>query len=183
MGPANDLTGNPRCLSRDFSPSFAGRYLGVNVTRHTISQSDYGHFDSVVQGGPSFELSGLHGGGHYGVGGTLGEMGDLYNSPAGEKIYGPSIDSNIEFFSLFPDPVFYLHHANLDRVWWSWQKKDLARRLVDISGPIAMMDYQGANVTLNFPLSVGINAAEVTIGDVMDIRGSALCYDYDKVYV
>ncbi|KAF9475132.1 Di-copper centre-containing protein [Pholiota conissans] len=165
MGPASDLAGNPRCLSRDFSPYFAGRYLGRNVTKATLAQPDFGWFDKVVEGGPSFELSGLHGGGHYGVGGTLGEMGDLYNSPA--------------------DPVFYLHHANLDRVWWSWQSKNLPTRLNDISGPIFLMDYdnlQGGNVTLAFPLSVGINAPNVTIADVMDIRSAALCYEYDHLY-
>ncbi|KDR80002.1 hypothetical protein GALMADRAFT_222927 [Galerina marginata CBS 339.88] len=165
MGPASNLTGNPRCLSRDFSPYFAGRYLGANVTKLTLSQNDFGWFDRVVEGGPSFDASGLHGGGHYGVGGTLGEMGDLYNSPS--------------------DPIFYLHHANLDRVWWSWQKKDLSRRLVDISGPINLLDYDnvlGGNVTLSFPLSLGLNAPNVTIADVMDINGGTLCYEYDRVY-
>ena len=83
MGPSSNVTGNPRCLSRDFSPYFAGRYLGINVTKATLSQPDFGWFDRVVEGGPSFDASGLHGGGHYGVGGTLGEMGDLYNSPSG----------------------------------------------------------------------------------------------------
>ncbi len=96
-------------------------------------------------------------------------MGDLYVSPA--------------------DPLFYLHHANLDRVWWSWQKLNLKTRLTDISGPIYLMDYanaQGGNVTLEFPLSLGVSAADVTVGDVMDITGcgknGVLCYEYDKVY-
>lgn len=83
MGPMNNITGNPRCLSRDFSPYFAGRYLGINITKVTLSQPDFGWFDRVVEGGPGFDASGLHGGGHYSVGGTLGEMGDLYNSPSG----------------------------------------------------------------------------------------------------
>lgn len=84
MGPGPDMGGNPRCLSRDFSPYFAGRYLGVNQTELTLAQPDFGWFNRVVEGGPSFEQSGVHGGGHYSVGGTLGTMGDLYNSPAGE---------------------------------------------------------------------------------------------------
>ncbi|TFK35809.1 hypothetical protein BDQ12DRAFT_634639 [Crucibulum laeve] len=165
MGPAADLSGNPRCLARDFSPYFAGRYLGANMTQMTLSQPDFGWFNTVVEGGPSFEASGLHGGGHYGVGGTLGQMGDLYNSPA--------------------DPIFYMHHANLDRVWWSWQKRDLSARLQDISGPINLMDYSntiGGNVTLSFPLSTGVNADDVMIQDVMNIRGETLCYDYDRIY-
>lgn len=84
MGPAGDLSGNPRCLARDFSPYFAGRYLGRNVTAVALAQPDFGTFDRTIEGGPSFESSGVHGGGHYGVGGTLGQMGDLFNSPAGE---------------------------------------------------------------------------------------------------
>ncbi|KAF9459986.1 hypothetical protein BDZ94DRAFT_958875 [Collybia nuda] len=59
----------------------------------------------AVEGDPNFDHSGIHGGGHFGVGGTLGDIGDLYNSPS--------------------DPLFCMHHANLDRVWWSWQKKNL----------------------------------------------------------
>lgn len=47
------------------------------------------------------------------------------------------------------------------------------------------MDYnntQGGNVTLSFPISIGVNAPNVTVGDVMNIKGSVLCYDYDKLY-
>lgn len=32
------------------------------------------------------------------------------------------------------DPVFFLHHAYLDRVWWRWQQNDLSTRLYDIGG-------------------------------------------------
>lgn len=83
MGPGEDVSGNPRCLARDFSPYFAGRYLGKNVTDYTLSQPDFGWFARVVEGSPSFDASGIHGGGHFGAGGTLGQMGDLYNSPSG----------------------------------------------------------------------------------------------------
>ncbi|KAG0134204.1 hypothetical protein HOY82DRAFT_577371 [Tuber indicum] len=52
-----------------------------------------------------------HGGGHAGVG---GEMDNAISSPG--------------------DPLFYLHHTFLDRVWWQWQEKDLANRVRDIAG-------------------------------------------------
>ncbi|KAK1833753.1 hypothetical protein QBC39DRAFT_380303 [Podospora conica] len=166
LGPMNSTTLNPQCLRRGLSPYFAGRYLGKNQTALTLKARDFGSFARIVEGGPSFEMSGVHGGGHYSVG---GQMGDLYASPS--------------------DPLFYLHHANLDRVWWSWQKKD-KKRLKDISGPIFMMDYanaQGGNVTLKFPLSMGVSADDVKVGDVMDINacgkpGGVLCYEYDKLY-
>jgi len=170
LGPGDSVTYNPQCLRRDLSPAFAARYLGMNQTRITLSQPDFGWFARTVEGSPSFDASGVHGGGHFGVGGTLGQMGDLYVSPA--------------------DPLFWLHHANLDRLWWSWQKLNLGARLTDISGPIFIMDYDNAvmgNVTLEFPLSVGVSATDVTVADVMDIKGcggagGVLCYDYDKLY-
>jgi len=33
------------------------------------------------------------------------------------------------------DPIFYLHHTYIDKLWWEWQSEDLGRRLTDISGP------------------------------------------------
>lgn len=33
------------------------------------------------------------------------------------------------------DPVFFLHHAWLDKIWWQWQNKDLPARLEVIGGP------------------------------------------------
>ncbi|KAF9638700.1 Tyrosinase [Lasiodiplodia theobromae] len=182
LGPLSDLSGNPRCLARDFSPYFAGRYLGMNQTQVTLSQPDFGWFDRVVEGGPSFDASGVHGGGHYGVGGTYGQMGDLYASPSDVSFLRDArVDKRLRTML----PIFYMHHCNLDRVWWSWQAMDLEARLTDISGPIYLMDYdnaQGGNVTLDFPLSVGVNAENVTVGDVMDIRGGVLCYEYDQLY-
>lgn len=176
LGPSSDIRGNPRCLSRDFSPYFAGRYAGKNVTDYVLTQTSFGWFARKVEGGPSFEDSGVHASGHYGVGGDLGIMGDLYVSPG--------------------DPIFYMHHSNLDRLWWSWQVKDLTKRLKDISGPLNLMDYSnqsGGNATLALRMTLGgvqwRSGQNVTIQDVMDIRGAStngtggvLCYDYDKVY-
>jgi tyrosinase len=99
----------------------------------------------------------------------IGQMGDLYASPS--------------------DPIFFMHHANLDRVWWSWQALNLSARLTDISGPINLMDYsnaQGGNVTLSFPISLGVSAPNITVGDVVDISGGGgdgiMCYVYDGLY-
>jgi tyrosinase len=81
------------------------------------------------------------------------------------------------------DPIFWMHHANLDRVWWSWQKKDLVKRLKDISGPIFLQDYtnaRGGNVTLDLAMSLGYNNRDATVTDMMDI--GSLCYAYDELY-
>ena len=32
------------------------------------------------------------------------------------------------------DPLFYMHHTYLDKLWWQWQNGNLSARLTDISG-------------------------------------------------
>jgi tyrosinase len=99
----------------------------------------------------------------FGVGGTYGQMGDPFASPA--------------------DPIFWMHHENLDRVWWSWQKRDLGKRLKDVPGPILLQDYGNAragNVTLDFPLSLGFNGWDAKVADMMDIGRP--CYSHDGLY-
>ncbi|PUU77285.1 hypothetical protein B9Z19DRAFT_1101943 [Tuber borchii] len=64
------------------------------------------------------------------------------------------------------DLLFYLHHANLDRLWWKWQEQNPQPRLKEVSGPVSQK--QGA----------GNIAGKVNIADVMHIKQKALCYDY-----
>jgi tyrosinase len=33
------------------------------------------------------------------------------------------------------DPVFFLHHAQVDRLWWIWQQKDPMNRMMEYLGP------------------------------------------------
>lgn len=51
----------------------------------------------------------LHSAGHQGIG---GKMGNVVASPT--------------------DPLFFLHHANLDRLWWDWQLVNLSSRLTGV---------------------------------------------------
>ncbi|CAG9983394.1 unnamed protein product [Clonostachys byssicola] len=116
-----------------------------------------------------------HTAGHSAVGGTLL---DVVGSPG--------------------EPIFYLHHANLDRLWWEWQQANLTSRLTDMGGrnvPLtsyleqngmeepsaAFLDYDGddGNVTtLNHNLwMVGI-VANATIREVMNLGGDLICAEY-----
>ncbi len=77
--------------------------------------------------------------------------------------------------------MFYLHHGNLDRIFWEWQKKDLQKRLHDVSGPIVPFDYDNkikGNVTLDFVISLDNLAPNATLGQLLNIRGGPLCYNY-----
>lgn len=96
------------------------------------------------------------------------------------------------------DPIFFLHHAYIDRVWWQWQQANLTSRLTDISGrnvptdemlasgnlsypSAAILDYDGdsGNVTtLNHTLWMVDLIANATAGDVMDLGSSTSCAEY-----
>ena len=81
-------------------------------------------------------------------------------------------------------PLFYLHHANLDRVFWQWQwqKKNLPKSLNDVSGPIIPFDYQNqqaGNVTLDFEINIGMLAPDVPLKDLLNTQDK-LCYTYAK---
>lgn len=75
------------------------------------------------------------------------------------------------------DPLFYLHHGNLDRIFTYWQSKDPSR-LTKVGGPVAPFDYSGTNVTLDFKIGIGALAPTVTLKDVLDSQGNTLCYKY-----
>jgi tyrosinase len=63
-------------------------------------------------------INGIHGSVHIWVGGT---MSDASVSPA--------------------DPVFWLHHANLDRLWWVWYNRPAGNHQnPPLSGASAVMD-------------------------------------------
>ncbi|KAI1335914.1 amino acid transporter [Xylariaceae sp. FL0016] len=115
-----------------------------------------------------------HSAGHGGVGGI---MSDATLSPG--------------------DPVFYLHHSYLDKLFWEWQKLDIENRLTDMGGPNIPAGLQpgrgdypgteytdyfgdgGGNVTtLNHTLWMTGLAANLTIGDTMDLNGPEMCSEY-----
>jgi tyrosinase len=74
------------------------------------------------------------------------------------------------------DPLFFLHHANLDRVWWMWQTM-LPHRLYEISGR-STTTPPFHNVTLDYALQMGTLGPTVPVRDVMDIWSAPNCYTY-----
>jgi tyrosinase len=67
-------------------------------TPATMALTDFGNF-SLNGSGATWPLEGIHDVIHGWVGGT---MGVIATAPA--------------------DPIFWMHHANIDRLWWQWQK-------------------------------------------------------------
>lgn len=71
------------------------------------------------------------------------------------------------------DPIFYLHHAQLDRLWWIWQQ-DKLERAHEYGG----VDKRLHEASLEDELSFNKLWENLTIMDVMDADSELLCYIY-----
>ena len=106
----------PRCITRDFYlPVLANCSNYQRVTDLILNSSNMDVFHSSVEN----TACGVHAAGHTYIG---GENMDLFSSPN--------------------DPVFFLHHANLDRIWTIYQSRDPRNRMDAQSGTMTFMDCE-----------------------------------------
>lgn len=92
----NPLDWNPRCLKRDLVDDVNRRFANASSMLRLISQSkNIAEFQLTMQGAPGTGDIGVHGGGHYSLGGDPGR--DVFVSPG--------------------DPAFWTHHGGIDRAW------------------------------------------------------------------
>ncbi|KAF4619307.1 hypothetical protein D9613_004840 [Agrocybe pediades] len=152
LGPRHLITDH--CLTRGFDASSAVKYITTAARQNAFIQPTFELFRIELEGGSQTRDRRMHDGGHISVG---GEMSDFYSSPG--------------------DPIFYLHHANLDHIWWKWQNVDRENRLYQISGR-STTSAPFVNVTLDYTLQMGSVGKSVQIRDVMDIHTEENCYTY-----
>lgn len=79
------------------------------------------------------------------------------------------------------DPIFFLHHAQVDRLWTLWQLADPTNRTLDYSGNGPGADFfTGANTARLDDMLIFRNLLpDVDVRTVMNTRDSALmCYYY-----
>lgn len=77
------------------------------------------------------------------------------------------------------EPLFFLHHANVDRAWAKWQGRNATR----------LEDYAGVNdagrtipASINDPMPVlELADVEPIVKDYMDVEAGPLCYTYSKM--
>ncbi|RDI82366.1 hypothetical protein Vi05172_g7687 [Venturia inaequalis] len=79
------------------------------------------------------------------------------------------------------DPLFYLHHTYLDRLWWQWEQIDAAGRMFAMGGNTTVTEPPGGFVemTIDYEMNMFDIVPNVTIADVVNIQGGYLCYDYE----
>ncbi|KAK1539956.1 tyrosinase central domain-containing protein [Colletotrichum costaricense] len=153
---------HPRCLKRDLNKHIAARYSSLrNTTELILGNDNIEWFQAVMQGDdrytPGSEV-GIHGGGHYTIGGDPGA--DPFISPG--------------------EPAFFLHHAQIDRVYWIWQMLDFANRQ-DIFGTRTLQNNPpSANATLDDLIDIAPIGGSAKLRDLMNtVGGSPFCYVYE----
>ncbi|KAF9699242.1 hypothetical protein EKO04_002830 [Ascochyta lentis] len=154
------LSYNPRCLKRDLTTYASSNWLTVenflNLTTGDASKS-VKLFQDELQGRFKDGFLGLHAAGHFSIG---GDAGDIFSSPV--------------------DPVFFLHHAMLDRVYWIWQALH-PEQANAVAGTITLNNNPPSrNTTLEDLIQTNYLGVEDTpIGDLTNTLGEKpLCYIY-----
>jgi tyrosinase len=125
------LNYNPRCLRRDLNLEWA-KQLPVSTAEHLLSCDNVDCLERRIDG---FETNdptapAVHPAGHFVVGGL---QNDPFASPG--------------------DPMFYLIHAQIDRLWSIWQAQDPANRLKQVGGTTKPIDV-GKSSTANHDVRI-----------------------------
>ncbi|KAI0601422.1 hypothetical protein F4775DRAFT_606532 [Biscogniauxia sp. FL1348] len=158
------LAPNPRCLKRDLNTPICARWASLPNTTQTILESpDIELFQANLQGDPRYPAAAkwgfaVHGGGHFSIAGDPG--GDFYFSPL--------------------EPAFYLHHGQIDRMYFIWQNLDWENRQ-NMAGTITMMNRPASrNGTLDDILDISPVGGSFTYGQLLDtVGGSPFCFVYE----
>ena len=151
---------NPRCLVRDLNSWFSQRYNTYsNVADLAIGVDSVEYFQSLMQGYLGDNKLGVHGGGHW-LGGGPSQLEDFHSSPN--------------------DPVFYIHHAMIDRIWTVWQYMDRENRQNAIYGTSTLNNSPASpDMTLADKLPFGLVTESPVFGDLMDTLAGPYCYRYE----
>ena len=160
--PAGPFAYNPRCLKRDLSSHVNRAYAnGSAVLANVVLPQNINDFQMMMQGIPGSGNIGIHGGGHYSMGGDPGR--DFFVSPG--------------------DPAFYMHHAMIDRVWWLWQELSPRSRTQGssaIAGTRTFLNQPPSpDATIEDLLNMGYaGGPAIPIKDALSTTSGPFCYIY-----
>ncbi|KAK1462392.1 tyrosinase central domain-containing protein [Colletotrichum cuscutae] len=158
------LATDPRYLQRDLNKHVSSRHTTFRnttllLTKHNTLESFWGFLNSDDRYINPFEL-GVHAASHWQLGGDSGN--NFFISPA--------------------DPAFFLHHSQIDRIYWIWQMLDWENRQ-DIFGTVTMQNIPPSrNGTLDDLVDLRPLAEPRKLRDLMStigIGGSPFCYVYE----
>ena len=157
----------PHCLSRGFgrlpaSHNFSGDAISPTALRDVLNHDDFHEFVMALELGPHDVIPN-------GVGGDF----LMFTAPNGTlKPSGRHASAGNAELVLKPDPLFFLHHTQLDRIWWMWQQKETGRRLYAYHGS-KENPASAEDLLVYEPLS-----ANITVRDILNTETARLCYRY-----
>ncbi|KAB5578897.1 hypothetical protein GE09DRAFT_563609 [Coniochaeta sp. 2T2.1] len=158
QGPGTGLTYNPRCLKRDLKSPVNKKSCNYEMILHNVLvPRTVNDFQMELQGIPGSGVLGCHGAGHYSFGASPGA--DLFVSPG--------------------DPVFYLHHGQIDRAYWLWQTLHQSASKT-IAGTRTLLNQPPSpDGTLDDYIDLGYAASPPRkIRDLLSTVDGPLCYVY-----
>jgi tyrosinase len=147
--------------------------FGFNYTPDIVAQVSsetvYDRFNNQLENGP-------HAAVHQGVAGGFRGLGDLgpASSPNGQSIQLASLVGP-HWHEWSADPIFFLHHTNVDRIWWQWQQQDPQTRTFAYGGSIG---ENGPTADLDDILPMQGLAPDSAVREYMDVNSAHLCYTY-----
>ncbi len=160
--PAGPFAYNPRCLKRDLTTKINQMFANATaIVSNILVPTDIDAFQMQMQGIPGTGNIGIHGGGHYSMGGDPGR--DFFVSPS--------------------DPAFYFHHAMIDRVWWIWQHlstKDRTQGPTAVAGTRTFLNNPPSpNTTIDDVVDMGFaGGPALQIKDLLSTTAGPFCYIY-----
>ncbi|KAF7522792.1 hypothetical protein G7054_g12024 [Neopestalotiopsis clavispora] len=150
-----NFTYNPHCLSRGIGRDNGQphKFSGADVTPAAIStvmqEKTFFNFSIALENGPHATIPHL-------------VNGDFFSFEA------PNESSD-------PDPLFILHHAQLDRLWWKWQRTGPGRD-TEYNGPKERYSKLIGGIDDVLPMR-GLGP-DITIRDTFDTQSGLFCYTY-----
>ncbi|KAK8118267.1 uncharacterized protein PG998_006548 [Apiospora kogelbergensis] len=75
------------------------------------------------------------------------------------------------------DPIFFLHHAQIDRLWTLWQQENPAVRTTEFGGPKTQNAEPGEASLEDVMPYLGL-VPDIRVSEVMSTHTSKLCYAY-----
>jgi len=87
-----------------------------------------------------------------------------------------SVGGDFWKFSAPNDPVFFLHHAQIDKLWWAWQQQDLPKRGNEYNGPSRTDSLREA--ALEDLIEMWELGPDIEVRQMMNTEAGDLCYRY-----
>ncbi|KAE9372643.1 Di-copper centre-containing protein [Stipitochalara longipes BDJ] len=88
-----------------------------------------------------------------------------------------AIGGDIMFNTAPYDPIFWLHHTQLDRLWWQWQQIHPSHQWQYL-GPSS--NISGIQASLDDAIPMGDFAPGLTAMELMSTESDILCYIYSE---